>query len=301
MTVYDSTITSSHRTAAINVLCGVLLQLSGAPEQNFNELATQQHAFDHLLATYMDRFEGSRQKSMEQLLGTLIKLLNKSPLDARAYHIPVRKCIDQFFDILFRGHDRVKAKCSLHALTLFLSRGLINSERLMAVYKQFRALDDHEDVIQDLLYHVFEWVVFSDVAPGAGQFCSQLLQKSDDHVLDTRVNQALPLWAAPLTRSIDNHISVLREYKNQIFPGLFSSSIQQYWSFLLSLNIRDYFEFEDATRSTEKSDNRAEANAVHDAAILFSALEVGTECGLVKQSGETLLILQMQHWLTNDR
>lgn len=286
-TAHHPSLIASHRTAAVNALCGTLLQLLAAQDYVFRSLVQQLRVHERLMVIYLDRSEGAKQKSMEQLLNTLIKVLSKSVQNDSGQNSAKRNCISQFLRVLFEGHDRIRAKCSFHALTLFLSRGLVARSELVEIYTDKRPVDPGLDVTQDLILHVFEWVSFSDVAPSVGQFA--LLFLREENIANKSAFNAqrggTPLWAAPLMTCLNARIDELRDFKNNVFPGVFSNDVEQYWAFLLSLNVTSYFDSGVSKQSQERATHTG-TDLDHERLVLFAALEVGKECGLLRELGE---------------
>lgn len=240
----------------------------------------------------MDKYDGAKAKSMEQVLSTLIKLLSSCSLHD-SNQLETDECILHVFKILFETYDKVKAKRSLHALTLFLSKDLIDLSRLLEVYREISSSrddifsQDKFSLFQDLLFRLFEWVSFADAASGVGQLCSILIRRdvaerlsNDDSA--ARMSKSTPVWAGPLLRSIRTHKESLRDFKHSVFPSLFRANADDYWGFLQYLNI-------DWLLRNPNGGLCGDPGMPYDSAMItdtgFAALEVGKEVGVLHESG----------------
>lgn len=232
----------------------------------------------------MDRNDGARQKSMEQLLSTLIKLLQIEAKDSVTKPITI-SCLRRFCNIVFKAHDRVKAKCSLHALTLFVSRGSIRWQELLDEYKSIVGVPGESSPLQSFLLEIFEWASFADAAPGVGQLSHAFYKAYTAELAhSTSSCDETPLWVAPLLSSIRRYPGSLRDFKNHVFPGLFGLDSRNFWSFLHALNLETHLGLAGGGRKRIPRYERV-LDADAERMVLFNALEVGKECGMIRQDG----------------
>ncbi len=231
---------------------------------------------------------------MKQVLTTLVKLL--SNLCAISSCTKSRDmAVARLFDIIFCTSQHLKAKPALHALNLFISRSLISPYALLDRYKTWLAKShaattesvSPQSVMHNFLVGIFDWIPQSDVARTAGQVIRTLLTtyQAGCGDRDHRKDQILwsPVWVEPLLKSLEDHSNDLQAYQNHLFPAIFTLSCLDYWLFLKFLGVEEYMTLRGAVIENSRSYQKFTQFQIP---ILFSALQVGKESGLVVSFGE---------------
>lgn len=288
----------THQVAAINGLCGCIEQCIDSSEDEILRFACSPEVHRELYVIYTERLDGTRMKSAKQLQSTLVRLLAKSgAIEGTS------ECIDRtsslLLDILCQGEDRTKAKLALLALTIFLSRGLLDPGRLAALFGQSlnKSTSSTSDTsvpqndFQALLNLVLNWISVPDLAPAAGHLLSTLLSMNTKPPTTredaTESGALLPIWVQPIMRGVEENFLGLQAFKVHAFPPLFRANVADYWRFLLFLGIE-----------TLLSSEKIQVGKVQDdlsdlkSTVLFAALETGKAVGLVSEFGKSIFFHQ---------
>jgi len=194
--------------------------------------------------------------------------------------------------VICHQSDQVKGKTALQVISTFLSQGLIGLEKLAGEFSNFQAKGLPSEAnsarfaeqVQELLHDLFSWVGNRDTAHVASRtvlICVRewnVLQVTDDK---GQVPKGLPIWVRPLVRSILEHPEALQEFKNQVFPELFTIDATDYLSFLEHLGLQEVLQQDHGSILNLKAEKKDLV-----AIILYASLQVGKETGLVVETGE---------------
>lgn len=197
---------------------------------------------------------------------------------------------------LFETQDHLRAKPAIQALTYFMAKEVVDIRQLVSLFNTShlhlypgaatsRSADASilEDLLQRFYTGVFAWVEHNDVSLAAGQLVVEITRHGLKTHNSTPIGgHAHPIWAAPALEAIRLKPDSLSNFKHQVFPSLFRSSIANYYSFLQSLNIQS----ELATGGGAAFD--IHSSTIIDTEVLFTALQIGKAIGLVRESGKHL-------------
>jgi hypothetical protein len=289
-TAHFAELSSSHRVGACNVLCGVLEQYVDSKDDEVRQLAFDQTTINRLLQVYLDRYDSGKSKAMKQVLNTLVRLLARTLDKGRVQYI-----CSQCLDLAFFLRDRSKTKPALHALTVFLSRNVIEVSQLVAVFAEmknnsstnrnsFREKDisglesSHGDLVSDLLH----WIPTSDIAPAIGPLLSAICKQRDSEAEIARLG--LPIWVEPVVRGMLSNPTEIQSYRYHAFPALLQSGLSGYLQFLEYLGFRKQLDLPvQASNVSQMAQTMFQRTGETRELMLFAALQAGKSCGVIQE------------------
>jgi len=259
------------------------------------KLACGGHTTDRLSILYLEHYDNSISKSMKQVLVTLNKLYSRC-LAITGHCVERDGFAQRLIDVLVGNKQHSRAKAAFHALTLFTNKASISPPRLVALYKSSLADDTWRSQFQEkelsvegqLFAGLLEWISFHDIAPTAGTLITALLVKGYGSLArqGQHPNDKVPWWTLPLLQSVQTHSHDLTIYRAHIFPALFATDCVSYWHFLKFLGLEQQLGLPSSSDTIECN---IELHLPADvrAALLYSALQVGKENGLIQENGMT--------------
>ncbi|KAI9815450.1 MAG: hypothetical protein M1827_002584 [Pycnora praestabilis] len=297
-TVASAKISSSHRAAASNAICGFLEQCLISPIDQLKDFCYSASVWSDLLTVYLERSEHAKGKSMRQLLATLASIITRNPNRPAATSIR-DKAVERLLGIVFHQEPHSRAKAALHGLEYIVSNDVLETTELMSLFQVWSkgnalpsfsgfGLTDVTNIsmevvawttsVEWLTKGILDWIGQPDVAPAAGHVVSALFlklrrQQSRSYGYYNFLTK-LPLWVAPLVNSVHKFPDALDNFKHQVFPGLFKLDLHDYILFIESLGLE-----------TMLSDD---FQIVGSPATIFllCALEVGKSMNLVEESDD---------------
>lgn len=230
---------------------------------------------------------------MKQVLVTLNKLYSR--FLAITGHCEGRdEFVEKLLDVLVGNKQHSKAKAAFHALTLFTNKVSISPPRLVALYRaclvdgtwNYQSQNKELSEEGQLFAGFLEWISFHDIAPTAGTLITALLEKGFglSAQQEKRTNDKAPWWTLPLLQSVQTHSDDLPIYRVHIFPALFATDCVSYWQFLKLLGLEQQLGLSSQSATLE-CDVEVHLPADVRAALLYSALQVGKENGLIQEIG----------------
>ncbi|KIW02506.1 uncharacterized protein PV09_06306 [Verruconis gallopava] len=276
-TALDLSISSGHRSAAINTICSVVGCSKLLPESP----SVSQNAWFRCLSILLDRSDRTKSRPLRQLLICLTDALNDFPNDEK--DLIVDLTTDDVLQILLQQSDHVKAKPALHILTNLLSKDILGIKNLIEHCRKVRnsscpdVAPSPSDIVelQWVLQIIFGWVRSGDTSIAAGQ-AGRTLVKSILKCRDIEIPASNPLWVLPLIRVLKENVDDLHNFRSHLLPELFKSQISHYRHFLTALGL-------DRVLGPRNELGVSDIDAT-DARILFTCLEVGKEAGIVIDS-----------------
>jgi hypothetical protein len=283
-TAYTADLSTTHRVAACNVLCGTIEQCVQVNDASLTDLVFASATMDGLFKIYIDHYDNGKSKAMKQVLSTIVKLLGKAPA-AQTVDTTTTRCLN----IALKERDRSRAKPALHALTIFLSRNVLSVSQLVVLYAcVMTGHTDRQSILQDInqyqaefISNLLAWIPVGDIAPTAGQLLSAVAATAlGTPPASTDSNSPLPVWAEPLVRGIEATPDAIHAFRYHAFPALFQSGIQVYVRFLEYLDFRQLLGL--ATVDSTNNDDPS-SNGDIRRLVLLSALQAGKTSGLVQE------------------
>ncbi len=272
-TASASAITSGHRAAACNVLCGLLdraLVKPSSPE--LTACLLTDNTWKALLRVYLTRSEGSKPKSMRQVLVTLVNCLGEwhDPLQARSmrdhtgltflYLIQcpsyssdlkpallgleyiIRKEIVLVWDVVvfLQGFDmeslRVLARSVAHQ---FRGDQPTEVELDISAFSASASVALFEATIEKFLSTLLVLASRTDLATPASRLIfilsKFLRQQSSKEVHFYHSVTNLPLWVSPLRQCLKQKPECLEALKHHVLPELFALDRQDFLRLIGSL------------------------------------------------------------------
>jgi hypothetical protein len=294
-TAHLAELSSSHRVGACNVLCGVIEQCVDSNEDEVRSLAFSRATIGRLFDVYLDRYDSGKSKAMKQVLNTLVRLLARTS-DRDQVQSACSRCLD----LAFVKRDRRKTKPALHALTVFLSRKVLEIPQLVACYAGLKSSNmssrtvsrngrnlemesSHSDLVGDLLY----WVPTTDIAPAVGPLLSAICKQEDG--VENAGQTGLPIWAEPVVSGMMSNPSEIQSYRHHAFPALLQSGLQGYLRFLEYLGLREQLALPSESNGASRvvPESVAQTGEIRES-MLFAALQAGKSCGMIEECSTLL-------------
>jgi hypothetical protein len=279
-------ISATHRAAACNSLCAIIERCQLSTDEGFHCIVWENDLWTRLFEIFLERSDNAKAKSMRQVLLVLTGMLlkNAPPQSSDLQD----DAVSRLLDIICRYQNRTKIKPALQALAHFISKDLISINQLIDVYRNYSGADTDPDgglsAYQLLLRQFLAWVRHHDTAPAAGHLITNFLTKSTpQRRCAEEKTGVLPVWIAPLEGSIRDSPEAINEFKHHVFPEIFRLDLDGYLQFLYHLQLDRHL----GIKSTIHSLNLGvfTANGCLEITLLFAALQVGKELGLVKDVG----------------
>lgn len=281
-------ITISHRAAAINLLCAIIQKCQDSSLPEVRSCIWENDAWTRCFEAFLLQHHGSKPKFMRQLLSTLTAVLLKET--QRGSKEEIRdQVLRQVLLILIDPTGHTPAKPAMQALGHFVTKDMVPLDMMLHTLADLKGLESHRDndaILEQFVTDLLQWSCYEDLAPSVGQFLSALL---DAHQANAQTplsgngaaekdNKTKSPWIRPViifasTRS--DSIETLRYY---IFHHVFQRSITDYVQFLGELGLYRAFggvSRSDPTQPEQQMDNED---------ILFCALSVGKELGMVQEA-----------------
>ncbi len=311
-------VSSTHRAAACNALCGFLEQGLASTAPDIRSLIVSNDVWQEVFKIYLDRSEDAKPKSMRQVLVTLTAILSKWPDPAQA--LVVRdSAVETLLSIILGTDSRSKVKPALQGLEHFISKGIVSIQDLVislqglgtnlgqllsgdvipepaevgpATVVEFKRLSapalvaSSEASIEVFVTTLLEWVSHSDVAPAASRLISTFFKflrtQSSKDVRYYHSVTKLPLWVSPLKRSVEQKPEGREVLKRHVLPAFFILNSHDMLEFVRSLPL------EHLLSGAFPQDNCPEV------LLLFSSLQVAQGLGLVRVTGMSALRSDLQ-------
>jgi hypothetical protein len=273
-------ISGSQRAASCNPLCAIF---EAANLDHVRTCILEETAWPRLFDVYMNHFNASKAKSMKQVLTVLTKFVVNLGTKEQAANLQ-NFALTRILDVLTCRKSLQHVKGALQALHHFIGHGCVSVNQILlhhisspiVAFHIGGAKPSQEWALEDLLRRIFGWLTASSLAQSAGYLVSSLYRGFVNE--NRRITP--PLWANPLQENLRACPGAILHYREYIFPALFTINLADYYAFLQSLGLQNLF-----TYSYDQSENNSSGeNEAENIELLFLALEVGKEMGLVKET-----------------
>jgi hypothetical protein len=200
-----------------------------------------------------------------------------------------------FLDIICGRHDRLKVKPALQGLAHFLLRDVVSIPQMVELHANVLGSSSSRlqrpSSPQHLLEAFLGWVVHHDTSLSAGHLVKSFLsqvRKLPNYLDSTRDGVSLPLWVAPVVRTLHQWLDRMQEFKTHVFPHCFLPDINEFTTFLSFLRFRVHVQSQvtspEILRAPEG--HNSGLNDVEEFRILLAAIEVGKEMNIVRDTGK---------------
>ncbi|KAH0562941.1 hypothetical protein GP486_002501 [Trichoglossum hirsutum] len=304
-TAQSTQISQSHRAAACNALTAFLGKCQSSSIVGLKSLSRPDYLWIDIFNFYLERSDKAKVKPMRQVLVTLASIALGDP-DCCGTRKVLDIAVTRVITIIFRQEAYSRVKPALQALDYFISKRVFSLKDLLRLVQAWLiesgagAPDDIYEIssvddpipageapnlvrraygycVTILASAILRWIPEPDVAPAAGDMFITLfsaLKRQADKWMPVQIaDAAVPAWCGPLEAFIQGSPDALENIKQHVFPGLFKLSVVDFNFFLLHLGIDDIL-----SRPPMTGDTRT--------MILFIALQVGKEIGLVEDSAK---------------
>jgi hypothetical protein len=122
--------------------------------------------------------------------------------------------------------------------------------------------------LESVFSELFFWGQYHELTHQVGQLSSIL-----DSLLGEKLKHSSVPWIKPLLQRLRDSPDCLLKFKSHIFPALFSGSLYNHYSFLREAGLEMMFSNDMCRKECDQE-------------ILFAALQVGKEIGLVTETGK---------------
>lgn len=308
-------ITVSHRAAACNVLCAFLDQALVSPTSEMRSFILSVEIWRAFFDVYMDRYGDSKPKPMKQVLVTLVGSLSRWPRSEEA-QVLRNDTLDTFLLWINSPDYTSMLQPALHGLAYFVSKGIFSVEDVVVSLRRLGPTDEplpaedlttqatqggqaatssgdpdfpapasgpSEKLMETFICTLLLWASHTGVATSAPNLIStffKILRKHSSKEINFYHSVTkLPLWVAPLKRTLERKPEIVEALKHHVLPELFKLSPEDIHDFVKSLHLEHY------------SCGKVAANDHSEFLLLLSSLQVAQDLGLVRVTGKLIPIL----------
>jgi len=309
-------ITVSHRAAACNVLCAFLDQAFVSPISEMRSFMLSIEIWRAFFDVYMDRYGDSKPKPMKQVLVTLVNSLSRWPRPEEA-QVLRKDTLDTFLLWINSPDNTSMLQPALHGLAYFVSKGIFSVKDVVVSLQRLGSTDDSlpaedlttqatqggqaatssgdpafpapasgtpsENLMETFICTLLLWASHTGVATSASHLIStffKILRKHSSKEINFYHSVTkLPLWVAPLKRTLERKPEIVEALKHHVLPELFRLSPEDIHDFVKSLHLEHY------------SCGKVAANDHSDFLLLLSSLQVAQDLGLVRVTGKLMPML----------
>jgi hypothetical protein len=311
-TAQSPQISQSHRAAACNALTAFLEKCRSSSITSLQSLSRPDYLWTDIFNVYLERSDKAKVKPLRQVLITLTSIISGDSDHHRARRV-LNAAVIRIIAIIFKQETYSRVKPAIQALEYFITKQVISLQDLLGLVKTWRNNNNpvalggpgklspvhhttneftdtempssHADTasagyITVLALALLHWMPEPDIAPAAGDLFitifSALKRREAERLSHQVSGAATPAWYNPIQASIEKTPSVLDNLKQHIFPDLFKLSVTDFGHFLERLH------FKEILSGSPVADEDPQV------ILLFTALQVGKEVGLVRGSGRSL-------------
>lgn len=262
-TASSTNISTSHESAALSSLCGLLDQCSISEDPRLTDLAFEATVWTKAFQIFLKRSENSKAKLVRRLLLTLTGILSKHPnekikLGLRDHAVFV--CIA----LICEEENSASIKSAIQWIEHLLSKKLITAsdivtatvksdtgsqDKLAGKRPSVHSLKEFPDLLsieagQDFAFRVLEWVRYPDCAPAISRFLPTFFASLKDDQVKRELQESdvtgsgSPLWITPVKRSLRRHPNHLEIFEYYVLPSLLRVDQEGAHAFLATLPLR---------------------------------------------------------------
>ena len=226
---------------------------------------------------------------MRQFLGTLISLLQNSGQTEKK--VISQHALSRVLRNLRPESSQGTVKSSLYSLGLIISKELTPLKDILDAFQDnlqpgnpSTRTSNRIEKVKFVFCVLFDWAQYSELASVAGQASctfSRQLRKDFLSEQDGASNIDISsLWMEPLLQCLRRYPDALQNIQLYVFPELFAMNVPDYYKFLCTMGLHAHISNDVVVEDVQLASSK-EANS----SILFTALQVGKETGLVLDSG----------------
>lgn len=283
---------ASHRAAACNLLCAIIEKCNASGSQHVRSAVLDDFIWPRLFNVYLHRSDGTKGKSMRQMLLVLTGVLVNDP-SPRSLELQ-EQAVTTFLDIICRRQDRLKVKPALQGLSHFLQKNVVTIPQLLKIYSKllgsYSIPAANAPDAQSLFSALLSWIIHHDTSLSAGHlvknFLAQLRRASQNKSF-TAHESISSVWMLPVINYLRQWSDRIQEFKTHVFPYCFLPNIGEYLDWLSFLHFRQHVTVTGLVplqmQSPELYDNGLED--FEEFRILLASIETGKELGIVKDVG----------------
>ncbi|KAL9097439.1 MAG: hypothetical protein Q9165_000335 [Trypethelium subeluteriae] len=285
-------ISSSHRAAATNALCGIIERCEASHSSPFRSLVQSNDLWISGFNVFLQWSHAAKGKSMRQLLLTLGRSLNS--LQNSEKHALVDQALANIFNITFKEREALEAKAGLHALELFLSRDIVSLPLLLQSFQQWAAsnfdpsLKSHsqKSITKVLIFVCLQWLASADKTAAAAHLTCTLCEKASITEQEDRSSvysdEEIPIWAEPAIAVVRRSPSAINALQNHVFPTVFRQRPLDVALFLRLFNHGAHLELDPQSEGVAVG-GRPDSDDDNDTALLYAALQTGKDIGIIQE------------------
>ncbi|KAI9768015.1 MAG: hypothetical protein M1840_005327 [Geoglossum simile] len=307
-TAQSPQISQSHRAAACNALTAFLEKCRSSSITSLQSLSRPDYLWTDIFNIYLERSDKAKVKPLRQVLVTLTSII-AGDLDLYRARRVLNAAVIRIIAIIFKQEAYSRVKPAIQALDYFITKQVISLQDLLSFVKTWQCNNNavaisgsgkfspiyhtanepantemsssyaetaSNDYVTVLALALLHWMPEPDIAPAAGNLFITLfstLKGQEAERLPHQVSDAAaPGWYGPIHTSIEKTPSALENLKQHILPGLFKLSVTDFGHFLDRLHLKEIL----SGSPVEDRDPQV--------MLLFTALQIGKEIGLVRGS-----------------
>jgi len=291
-TAIRSEISAVHRIAASDLLCGLLERCGSSPFDDDHSLLWDHGYWQRSFQVFLERSDHAKAKSTRQLLAALTTSLRKGrERSISSVNIQDGTC-RQLVGILLDDSDQTNVKPALQLLANFLSKDILPVDQLLAYVEERPSTGETMEPAGYLFSRILAWVPYNELSAASGHLVGVLIQKlgrrQSPQENGNRRNTSC--WVERLAASLKKSPEALQNFKNYIFPELFTRNIRGYLLCLEHMHFPVHLGPEWFIKAVDESSvvERPKTDDLEEAVLLFSILQAGKEMGLVREAGTSV-------------
>ncbi|KAF2803660.1 uncharacterized protein BDZ99DRAFT_546992 [Mytilinidion resinicola] len=274
-----------HRATACIALCGIFEPCQVSKFEIVRNVIWEEQIWSRLFGIYLDFFDKSKAKSMRQLLVVFTGVLKRenTPRSLQFRDQAVLRAVN----LISRYQNHRKVKPALQALAHFISKDLVSIDQLIDLSSGSDVNSNRRplraELGQNLLAKFLDWVLHNDTALAAGHLVAHFIAKTQKFTsFKDGPRTDLPLWVKPFENSVRASPESIQEFRHHVFPEVFRLSFDDYIFFLNHLRLYRCLGQTSSIVAEDKDATNSRSDDPVETSILFAALQVGRDIGMVK-------------------
>lgn len=290
-TFKSATLSYPHRTAVCNAICSFLESCQIAKVETIRRGWSSEERWTEVLMAYLDRFDDAKSKPMRQVLKTLSKIVPKGE-DGTKKVVPTGALIELLSSIV-TAQPRQRMKPCMVTLDAFLRKDILtttdvtvgisnllstNPGRILERFWGFYGFpftsqsQTTAELIKVFILALWQNSILPDAAAATGALLATFVGSLKKGSSGT-AQSYIPVWVDPLKQVLHQSPSHVETIFLYVLPPLFEEDPTGFKELVNSLPYEEVFAGGKPTSSTT------------EISLLFRALQVGKQIGLVNEDG----------------
>ena len=275
-TAEEPRLSSTHRAASCNALCGFLEKGFTSLNIELRDRCSHATVWNRTVTVYLEKSGHAKAKPMRQILVTLAKLLNQRQLiDGETgtvfdenVDIVRKKVISRCLTCIYSGDDLACVKAAMNILEMFLNKKVTNIPTMIEVFyfshesagiigvpvTSTTPLNTNSSLsdptksslnrfVTTFVSQVLHWIRYPDFGPAVGHLLKGIFESLHDHASRSKsASEEIPpppQWAESIRQLLRNRPDLLEVVGHYVLPDLLCLDMCETTSFICSLPFDD--------------------------------------------------------------